>query len=431
MSPRRLLTFLFLANLLIYIARYLLAGVLPSVGRAFPKTSQAELGALASVFVAAYLISAPIFGALGDRFPRRRLLAFGAALSALATVAVTWVTSLNELFATRILLGVGESAFVTVAPTLVADAYPPARRAGAISVLTTAQPVGTALSYLITGLLVGVGLSWRSPFWIIAIPFLLSSLGMLRLPTLPRGALDLGEAEGLDHHRPPANAADQRTSLGHRYARLLATPSYLLDTLAMSANSFAMGGLAYWMPTYLHRARGVSMATADIAFGSITATMGAAGTLSGGAIAGRLAARRETALAWVAGIAAIAAVPLFYLWFHVHTPVALWGIMALTEFLLFIPPGPANTLLLNVTEPAVRGVGVALNIVLMHLLGEMLSPAIIGFFADRANMTRGIEVAAWAIGVSGLLWIATTFFIRRDLLRVAEALQQEVLRARP
>ncbi|PIE19487.1 MAG: hypothetical protein CSA65_02320 [Proteobacteria bacterium] len=413
MNPRRILALLFGANLLIYIARYLLAGVLPAVEQAFT-SSKTQLGALASVFVAAYVLAAPLFGTLGDRLERRWLLAFGAAISAMATACVGLVSGMTMLFATRVLLGVGQSAFVTLAPTMIADCYGPHRRASALGVLTTAQPVGTALSYLVTGLLLGLGFDWRSAFWLISAPALLSALTLLRVPKLQRGGVELevttddASAGRATEHRPSWRA----------YLRLARTPSYVLDTLAMSANSFAMGGLAFWMPTYLHRARGVAMATADIAFGLITAAVGAAGTLGGGFTSDRLMRRTRRAPALVAGLASLCAVPLFYLWFALPGPIALWGLMSLTELLLFAAPGPSNTILLNVTSPTIRGGASALNIVLIHLLGEMLSPLVIGLFADRADMTRGIEVAAWAIGLSGLLWLCTAPFLPRDMERV-------------
>jgi MFS family permease len=426
MSSRRILALLFGANLLIYVARYLLAGVLPVVQQAFAGTSKTELGALASVFVAAYVLASPLFGALGDRLERRWLLAFGAAISALATAWVGLVSGLTMLFATRVLLGVGQSAFVTLAPTLIADCYGPTQRASALGVLTTAQPVGTALSYLVTGLLVGLGFSWRSAFWWVSAPALVTALLLLRLPALSRGAAEdtLAPAqtpEGATAN-PPADSGGQAgagANLSWRsYLGLVRTPSYLLDTLAMSANSFAMGGLAFWMPTYLHKARGVAMATADIAFGLITAAVGAAGTLGGGFASDRLMRRTPIAPALVAGVASLAAVPLFYLWFALPGPVALWGLMALAELLLFCAPGPSNTILLNVTPPRIRGGASALNIVTIHLLGEMLSPLVIGIFADRADMTRGIEVASWAVALSGVLWLCTARFLARDMERM-------------
>lgn len=404
-SARRILALLFAANLLIYVTRYLLAGLLPLVERAFAGTTKTQLGALASIFVAAYLVAAPLFGALADRLPRRWLLLGGAAVSAVATALAAPVRSLGQFFATRVLLGVGQSAFVTVAPTVLVDAYPPTRRAGALGVLTMAQPVGTALSYLSTGLLVGFGFGWRTAFWLLAIPALLTALALRWLPEPPRGVNDqLTAREG------QAGAPSWRD-----YLQLARTPSYLLDTLAMSANSFAMGGLAYWMPTFLHKERGVALATADIAFGLITAAAGAAGTLGGGALTDRLGIRHPTAAAWVAGVSALIAVPLFYLFFAVRTPWLVWTVMGTAEFFLFVVPGPANTILFNVTPSSMRGMASALNIVAIHLLGEMLSPAIIGLFADRADMTGGIEIAAWAIGLSGALWLTVLPFLRRDM----------------
>ncbi|MBW2733499.1 MAG: MFS transporter [Deltaproteobacteria bacterium] len=404
---RGALWLLLILNLLVYMTRYAPAGVLPLLEESLLGVSKQQLGYLATVFAIVYLMGAPPFGLLGDRVRRGPLLAFGVLLSGLATAAGGLQASFGLLLVSRALTGLGQAAFVSIAPALLSDLYPASRRGAALGVFSIGQPVGTALSYMAGGVLVAFGLGWQGVLLVLGLPTALAGLAALRLHEPRRGACDM-----------TTDAAEERQPMGHpwrRYLALLRNRSYLINTLAMSANGFAMGGFAYWGPTYLHTEHGISVSMASLGFGLVTASAGAMGTLGGGAVGDRLVRRFVGGHALLSGITMLAAVPLLYvLFFSVKQPVLVWMVIGASEVLLFANTSPSLAILMNVTAPDMRASANAFNMVVAHLLGEMFAPVIIGALADDSNMTAGLGVAAVAIGVSGLLWLLCMPFIAGD-----------------
>ena len=403
----RLLTGYCIVNLSIYVTRYLTAATLPEISAEYSTVSKAGLGYLATAFVGAYLLSSFVCGPLGDRYHRPRLMGLGATLAASATAAVWWTRGLLSLGVCRAVQGVGQAAFVAIAPAALSDVFAE-RRASALGIFNIGMPVGTALSYVLAGVLLGQGARWQTVFVAVGIPSI--ALGLLLFTT-----------------RDPARSAAAApaapfglATLGS-YLGLLRTRSLAVNILAGSANAFAMGGLAYWMPTYLHLERGLSVAAADIAFGGLTAAAGAIGVVGGGYLGDRLSRSSARAQGVVAGWSALAAVPMFYFFFAIDRSPLMWAVMAVAEVLLFIPTGPALTLTMDVTAPGARARANALAIVLIHLLGEALSPAIIGALADHADMKAGLSAAAVAVGLSGLLWLLSTRYLAADMLAAKQA----------
>src|SRR5512142_1603861 len=119
------LVLLFCINLLNYIDRYALPGVLPLVEKAFPGISKERLGWLAPAFLIVYTVASPLFGLLGDRHPRKVIIAIGVKLWSLATAGAGLARRFWQLFLSRALVGVGEAAYGTAAPTVISDLFPP------------------------------------------------------------------------------------------------------------------------------------------------------------------------------------------------------------------------------------------------------------------------------------------------------------------
>lgn len=173
--PLLILVLLFAINLLNYIDRYVLAGVLPLIEQAFAGITKERLGWLAPAFLVVYMVASPPFGYLGDRVQRKILVGLGVQLWSLATAAAGLARSFSQLFVTRMFVGVGEAAYGTTAPTIISDLYPKASRGKALAFFYVAIPVGSALGYLIGGM-VGTSWSWRAAFLVVGLPGLLIGL---------------------------------------------------------------------------------------------------------------------------------------------------------------------------------------------------------------------------------------------------------------
>ncbi|MGH8303648.1 MAG: spinster family MFS transporter, partial [Steroidobacteraceae bacterium] len=237
-------------NLLNYLDRYVVAALLPEFRRAPMHLNDFELGTLMSGFLIVYMLAAPVFGRLGDRGSRPRPIAIGVFLWSVATGLSGLARNYAQLLAARALVGIGEAAYGTIAPSLLADFFARRTRGRAFAIFNMAIPVGAALGYIVGGLM-RQRFSWHAAFYVAGIPGVFLALLILRLPDPPRGAKE----ERLPDSGPEAAGSGTGLSV---YLRLLRQRPYVLTVLGYAAYTFALGGLAFWMPTFLERVRGIS-----------------------------------------------------------------------------------------------------------------------------------------------------------------------------
>jgi MFS transporter, Spinster family, sphingosine-1-phosphate transporter len=407
---------LFCINLLNYIDRYVLAGVLPLVEKEFTGITKERLGTLAPAFLVVYMLTSPLFGVLGDRGRRKIIVGIGVQLWSLATASVSLVRSFVQLFVSRMLVGVGEAAYGTIAPTILSDLYPKASRGRVLSLFYIAIPVGSALGYLLGGVL-GTRFSWRTAFLLVGLPGLLVGLLAYWIREPERGASEGVEAREL---RSFLARGVRRAD----YLALLRNRSLVLNTLGMTAYTYAIGGLSFWMPTYLHQLRGLPLDVANFRFGLVTVGTGITGTLAGGLLADHLT-RRGIGGAYflVSGLGMLLAFPAFYLAVASPAPSVYWPALIVAELLLFLNTGPTNTIIVNVTLPSLRTTAMAANILVIHALGDVLSPVVMGAIADRRGLGPAFLSTSAVVVLGGLLWLAGTPFLGRDTARVVEQMR--------
>lgn len=393
------LTILCAINLLNYIDRQVMFAVFEPVKLAFG-LSDTRLGILGSAFIWVYLLAAPLAGSLADRFPRRHIIAVALVLWSAATAGAGAAAGFWTLFVSRALVGVGEAAYGAVSPTLIADYFPPERRGTVLSVFFMATPVGSALGYILGGK-IGEAWGWRAAFFLVGLP-------------------GLGLAALVGRLREPAAAAGKPRPLAARegigaYRDLLLNRSYLLNALAMAAMTFALGGLAAWFPTYLIREARMSVGAANQMFGGVTVVAGVLGTLAGGWIGDRLQRRTRKAYFLVSGAGLLLGVPTSLLAILRAAHPAAPAFIFVAELFLFLNTGPLNAVIVNVTRPAVRARAFALNIFLIHFLGDAVSPTILGAISDVAGLRVALLLAPLTLALAGLLCLAGARHIEGDM----------------
>ena len=148
--------------------------------------------------------------------------------------------------------------------------------------------------------------------------------------------------------------------------------------------TFALGGLAFWMPAYLIF-RHQPAAIAVPAFGGITVVAGLLSTLLGGFLADRLRAQIPGSYFFVSGLGMLLAFPLFIATIYAPFPLA-WVCLFFAVFFVFLNTGPSNAALANVAAPNVRATAFALNILIIHLFGDAISPPLLGFVAGHDEL---------------------------------------------
>jgi MFS family permease len=192
-SARTGLVVLTLINLFNYLDRWIVAALAESMKHSELQLSDAQLGSLMTGFLIVYMLAAPLFGALGDTRSRTRLLSIGVGLWSIATALAGLARNYAGLFAARAAVGIGEAAYGTISPALLADYYPRERRGRVFAVFFAAIPIGSALGYIVGGL-ADHYFGWRQAFFIAGVPGLVLAVLALRLHDPPRGSQDPEEA---------------------------------------------------------------------------------------------------------------------------------------------------------------------------------------------------------------------------------------------
>ena len=409
-GARRALALLLAINLFNYIDRYILAAVEPEIRKTFfasgDPDAMAKTGALATAFLVSYMVAAPLFGWLADRYSRWMLAGFGVAVWSLASGGSGLAATFTILLMTRVLVGVGEAGYGPAAPTLIADYFPKAVHGRVLSLFYLAIPVGSALGYAFGGLANGWW-GWRWPFYLVTLP----GLGLAALcyclpdPRAKRQAIP----------RATANLSFRAGLQG-----LLKNRSYLYNTAAMTAMTFAIGGLSFWIPSYIHEYRGQpDLAKINVSFGAITVVAGLLATILGGYIADRVKKHHPGAYFLVSGIGILIAFPVTIGMLFTPFPW-FWGMLFLAEFFLFFNTGPANAALVNVTSPTIRATAFAVNIFVIHALGDAISPPLIGAISDRWKMNAAFLTVSAMIAVAGLIWLFGAKYLQNDTAAAEE-----------
>jgi MFS transporter, Spinster family, sphingosine-1-phosphate transporter len=385
------LAVLTLVNLFNYIDRWVVPALFETLKHSEYALSDEQLGLLMTGFVLVYMLTSPIFGVLGDRRARPRLVAAGVLVWSLATTLAGFARSFAALFLARAAVGVGEAAYGTISPGMLADYYPRSLRGRVMAVFFAAIPVGSALGFVIGGL-VDHAWGWRAAFFVVGVPGLLLGLLCLRIPDPPRGAHDENE--------DPRPAGSPLAAYGH----VLRNRAYVVTVLGYAAYTFAVGGMGAWMPSFLERIRGVPKSQATVQFGAVVVATGFVGTFAGGWLGDALLKRTRNAYLWLSGLAALAAVPLAWVVFVDARPAAYLPALIGAELLLFASTGPINSVIVNVVRPAERATAVALSILSIHLLGDVPSPWLIGRISDASSLERAVLIVPAAVLVCGLIW---------------------------
>jgi MFS family permease len=401
-------------NLFSYLDRYIVSALIESLKHSNLGLSDANLGSLMSGFLVVYTLTAPIFGALGDRRSRPRLIALGVACWSFATALSGFAGSYLTLLAARASVGVGEAAYVTIAPSLLSDYFPVRQRGRVMAIFFCAIPVGSALGYVVGGL-VDKHYGWRAAFFVAGVPGLLLAALCLLLRDPPRGVQDAEAAQAGAAHADSATAGkpaaanpapeNLRKDTWAAYGRLMHNKPYVLTILGYAAYTFAVGGLAYWMPAFLERARGMPRSEATVSFGTIVVITGFVGTFAGGWLGDYCAKYSRQAYLWLSAIATLVAAPFVWMALTTNSHTLYLVCMVWAQLCLFLSTGPINAAIVNLVLATERATAIALGVFAIHLLGDALSPFLIGELSDSFSLAQAVKIVPVAVAIGGCVWI--------------------------
>jgi MFS transporter, Spinster family, sphingosine-1-phosphate transporter len=404
-AARTGLIVLTLVNMLNYVDRQVVSALGPSLMSPDGlHLSYTQFGSLASAFMILYMISSPIFGKLGDRVHRPKLMAVGVAIWSTFTALGACAWSFLSLFAFRAVVGIGEAAYGPVSPAILGDYFKKAQRGRVFAIFSSAIPIGSALGYVLGGF-IAVNWGWREAFLVAGVPGAVLAVLIWRLSDPPRGGQDEGFVGG-------------RTGAGNEpilkaYRRLVCNRPYALTILGYTAYTFALGGLVVFMPTFLYQLRGMSLGEATIQFGAAVIVTGFIGTFAGGYLGDYLLKRFNQAYLIVCGVSTLLAVPFAAIALTSTDKSIYFPAIIVAQLCLFASTGPVNSAIVNLVDPLERASAGALSIFAIHILGDVPSPAIIGWISDHSDLGRAMLMVPIAIALSGILWLVAAWTCAR------------------
>jgi MFS family permease len=381
------LLILSLINLVNYLDRYIVSVALPHIQRDF-HIGDAEAGMMGSLFIIVFMLASPLGGYLGDRVPRRYLVAAGVLLWSLATGASGWAPTFMVLLVARAAVGIGEAGYGAVAPSIISDLFPREQRTRVLSYFYIAIPVGAAVGYGLGGWL-SEAYSWHTAFYVGGAPGLLLGAMAFFMHEPERGAMDGPEA------REKLPFLVGLKGLARNTGFWWTTSGYTLMT-------FAIGGLAFWLPTFLVRERALASDKAGFLTGAVTAAAGLLGTVAGGWLGDKMDQRIRGGGLRMSGVGLLLAAPLMFLSVQLHSAPAMFAVIFLAQFLIFLNSGPINAAIVNGVPPAFRAFAMGLNVLFIHMLGDAISPTAIGKVADLSSLGFAIELNAIPVLLGGL-----------------------------
>ena len=414
------LTVLTVLNFFNYIDRLVLPAVLVQIKTTpgFVGHSDAGFGFLQTAFLLTYMLFSPIGGALGDRVKRKYIVAAGVAIWSLATVWSGLARSYEELLAARSFIGFGEAGYAAVAPAIISDLFSKDKRARMLSIFYTATPAGSALGFVVGGV-VAKHYDWRHAFWVAGAPGLLFAVLAIFMMEPVRGAQD--EVRAADE--PPQSFWRGAASLSRNLRWIYVTAGFTLMT-------FAFGALAYWTPAYFQEVRGLDEQQAGLWFGGLSTIAGIIGTTVGGWLGDAWVRKDKGAYMKLSGLGLMIGVPFAIAGPYVPNLWACLGLIFIAEFFLFLNTGPLNAALVSSTTAGLREIAVGLNILVLHGLGDAISPPLIGGLRDllvkrgmepHAARTFSIASSSLPMLIGGAVLVFGARYFRKDPNQAAAA----------
>jgi predicted MFS family arabinose efflux permease len=386
--PFYTLTILTLCNTFNYIDRNIFNSLAPVI-KTDLNLNHLQIGLLASAFNIVYVIACPVMGTIGDKYQRPRILSVAVFFWSIATSLAGFARGFWSMAFARSAVGIGEAAYSSIGPSLVEDCSAKEWKSRAMAVFLLALPVGSALGYLLGGVLHDA-IGWRHAFIAIGGPgVLLAVLSFnIREPNE-----HLGEDKGSFFLELKNDIWD-----------LLQNRVYMHALLGYTAFTFVVGGMSVWMPEIMVTAKNMSLKNGNMVFGGITVVSGILGTFIGAFASDKLLSRTRRAPIIVCTVSLLFSVPFAAGVLFIENHVAFFTVLFICEVFLFINTSPITIVILEAVSTNQRSVAMGVSVLVIHALGDAISPTLIGWLADLSDIITASSLLPTMLVVGVLFW---------------------------
>ncbi|VAH34398.1 unnamed protein product [Triticum turgidum subsp. durum] len=403
--------------------------------------SNFEDGVLSSAFMVGLLVASPIFASLAKIHNPFRLIGVGLLVWTIATAGCGCAFDFWSITVCRMLVGVGEASFISLAAPFIDDNAPAAQKTAWLAMFYMCIPTGIALGYVYGGL-VGGHLHWRAAFWgesILMLPFVIlgfvikplelkgfthnkktKEYGQMLSPELQDETNNNGIKQGVPAVVEGLAEKSSLSSFGkkvmieiHHFGvdmkELLQEKVYVFNVAGYIFYNAVIGAYSYWGPKAGQDI--YHMASADLMFGGITIVCGIVGTLAGGFILDKMDSTISNAFKLLSGATFLGAIFCF----SAFCFKSLYGFIpffSVGELLVFATQAPVNYICLHCVKPSLRPLSMAMSTVSIHIFGDVPSSPIVGALQDYLHNWRST-----ALLLTSVLFIAFGFWFTAIFFR--------------
>jgi predicted MFS family arabinose efflux permease len=364
-------------NLINYMDRFTIAGVLPDIQAHF-KIGDDEGGLLQTAFILSYMIFAPIFGYLGDRYSRKHIMAFGIALWGCTTLLGSYMDDFKWFIVFRAMVGIGEASYSTIAPTLISDMFVHNMRSKMLAFFYFAIPVGSGLGYIVGSETARAMGAWQ---WSLRVTPILGLIAVILILFIEEPAR--GQSEGTIHMESTSYVEDVKDIVKNK--------SFMLSTAGFTCVAFVAGALSWWGPKFMHLGlqlqpgnENIKLSEVSFIFGAMAMCAGLLGVPLGSYLSQRLIKKYKRIDPIICACGLIISAPLI-----AGAMLAITANSTIAYILVFFGQLTLNLnwaivadILLYVVVPTRRSTAEAFQILISHALGDAGSPYLVGVISE-------------------------------------------------
>ncbi|XP_022631628.1 probable sphingolipid transporter spinster homolog 2 isoform X1 [Vigna radiata var. radiata] len=398
-------------------------------------------GVLSSAFMVGLLIASPIFASLAKSHNPFRLIGVGLSVWTFAIAGCGSSFDFWSIAICRMLVGVGEASFISLAAPFIDDHAPAAQKTAWLATFYMCIPAGTALGYVYGGF-VGSQFNWRVAFWVEAILMLpFPILGFVTKPLQLEGfapleskhtptSIETNDSETgevsvigddmlaedqalLRGSKSTSKLWDQFTIFSKDVQELLHDQVYVVNVLGYISYNFVIGAYSYWGPKAGYNI--YHMSNADLLFGGMTIVCGILGTLAGGLFLDRISSTISNSFKLLSGATFLGAIFCFIA-FLFKSLSGFIVFFSMGELLIFVTQAPVNYVSLRCVKPSLRPLSMAISTVSIHVFGDVPSSPLVGVLQDHINDWRKTSLCLTSIFfLAAVIWFIGIFMKSVDV----------------
>ncbi|MEP2103624.1 MAG: MFS transporter [Parasphingorhabdus sp.] len=370
--PNYVLGVLFVVTMLNFLDRQVISILAEPVKRDLGLTDT-QIGLMTGLSFAIFYTTLAIpVAALADKWNRSRIIAIAIAVWSAMTVACGLSNNFIQLFLARVGVGIGEAGSAPASHSLIADLFPPERRAGALGILGMSVPIGAFIAYAGGGW-IAENFSWRVAFFMAGLPGIIVALVIWFTVPDPRGKLSLAQAFERDPDKMTLTEALVQLSSKRAYWHLVAAGALV---------QFVSYGLASFYGGLFVRVHGIGYGELGWKLGVMVGLSGGFGAWLGGKAGDYFGKLRATLPLLISGLILVAAAPGM-IW-AIYAPSANIAVilLAIPTFAATFYYGPSFAALQRLASDQTRAMAVAIYLLIAGLIGLGVGPVFVGILSD-------------------------------------------------